>query len=188
MILNSYQQTHQNILLTAILDIGSVLQEPFACLPSVVSTLKIYPVRHFSFPGHNTNNLLTPSNPTDAIAPAAMLIIVEPCVAIICVCLPTIVPALQDIASYSTIEYLKTICRIRTAVASERSPSVERAEVYTPIDRSGKKIYGHRSAISPDLESQLQEENGEEEREISQSPLEEIPEKPVMARGRWVSV
>lgn len=190
MILNSYQQLYQNAFLTAILDIGSVSREPFACLPSVASTLKISPVRHFSFPGHTINNLLTPSDPTDAIAPAAMLIIVEPCVAIICVCLPTIAPGLQDIASYSTIEYLKMVCRIKTAVASERIPSVERAEVDTPIDRSGKRIYGHRCTISPDLESQLQEEeeNGEGEREISQSSLGEIPEKPVMARGRWVSV
>ncbi|CAL8582426.1 hypothetical protein XPA_008090 [Xanthoria parietina] len=126
-----------------------------------------------------------------AIAPAAMLVIVEPCLAVICVCLPTIAPALQDIASYSTIEYLKMICRIKTAVAPQRSPSTERAEIYTPVDRSGEKIYGHRCGVSPDLESQLQEDDEEEEarqREGSQRSLEEIPEKAVMVRGRWASV
>lgn len=120
-----------------------------------------------------------------------MLVIVEPCLAVICVCLPTIAPALQDIASYSTIEYLKMICRIKTAVAPQRSPSTERAEIYTPVDRSGEKIYGHRCGVSPDLESQLQEDDEEEEarqREGSQRSLEEIPEKAVMVRGRWASV
>ncbi|KAI4107060.1 MAG: hypothetical protein LQ339_002756 [Xanthoria mediterranea] len=153
----------------------------------MASTLKISPVRRFSFPSHTVNNLLTACNPTDAIAPAAMLVIVEPCLAVICVCLPTIAPALQDIASYPTIEYLKMICQIKTAVAPERSPSTERAEIYTPVDRRGGKIYGHRCGVSPDPESQLQEDDEEEEagqREGSQMSLGQIPEKAVMARGR----
>lgn len=83
------------------------------------------------------------------------------------------------------------ICRIKTAVAPQRSPSTERAEIYTPVDRSGEKIYGHRCGVSPDLESQLQEDDEEEEegqREGSQGSLGEIPEKAVMVRGRWASV
>ncbi|KAL9629840.1 MAG: hypothetical protein Q9204_005049 [Flavoplaca sp. TL-2023a] len=120
-----------------------------------------------------------------AIAPAAKLIIIEPCVAIICVCLPTIRPALQDIAAWSTIEYFKMIRRIKDAVAPESSPSVERAKVYTPMamreDKFDRPIMG-----LPWASELLEEDSGE----ISPSSdrLEDIPEKPVMAMGHWSSV
>ncbi|KAL8805634.1 MAG: hypothetical protein Q9200_005357 [Gallowayella weberi] len=113
----------------------------------------------------------------DAIAPAAMLIIVEPCVAIISVCLPTMGPALQDLASYSTIEYLKMICRIKTAVAPQRPPSVERAMVYTP---SGwrEEPTRVRDGVLDSLSL----------RDVESGSLENMPLEPAMARGRWMSV
>ena len=124
--------------------------------------------------------------PTDYIAPIFMLLVVEPCIAIICICLPTIAPALQDITSYSTIEYLKMVCRIKTAVALERSPSVERAEVYTPT------VMRERNRSLPVLGLPwVSELLKDEESVIASAPSEslgEIPEKPIMARGRWMSV
>ncbi|KAL9597902.1 MAG: hypothetical protein Q9219_004855 [cf. Caloplaca sp. 3 TL-2023] len=55
----------------------------------------------------------------NTIINSAILIVVEPCVAIISICLPTMMPALRDLASYTTIEYLKAICRIKTAFQKE---------------------------------------------------------------------
>ncbi|KAL8808036.1 MAG: hypothetical protein Q9182_000314 [Xanthomendoza sp. 2 TL-2023] len=103
-----------------------------------------------------------------------MLIIVEPCVAIISVCLPTMGPALQDLASYSTIEYLKMICRIKTAVAPQRPPSVERAMVYTP---SGWRERRSRDGVLDSLNL------GDAEA----GSLENMPLEPAMTRGRWMS-
>ncbi|KAL9009474.1 MAG: hypothetical protein Q9180_009398, partial [Flavoplaca navasiana] len=134
---------------------------------------------------HIVNNPLMFFDTADAIAPAAKLIIIEPCVAIICVGLPTIGPALQDIAAYSTIEYFKMIRRIKDAVDSERSPSVERAKVYTPMAMREHKF--DRPIMGLPWASELLDEDSGE---ISPSSgtLGDIPEKPAMARGRWSSV
>ena len=121
----------------------------------------------------------------DAIAPAAKLIIIEPCVAIICVGLPTIRPALQDLAAYSTIEYLKLILWIKTAVDPERSSSVERAEVYSPTAMREHKFDRPIMGL-PWASELLDEESGEIL--ASSDHLGDLPEKPVMAGGRWSSV
>ncbi|KAI4239880.1 MAG: hypothetical protein L6R40_005432 [Gallowayella cf. fulva] len=129
--------------------------------------------------------ILTIQTPTDAIVPAAMLIIVEPCVAIISVCLPTMGPALQDIASYSTIEYLKMICRIKTAVAPNRPPSVERAAAHSSFGSREPGVAGLGLASREDpLDAILLMI----ERSPECSSLEDMPMKPAMARGRWVSI
>ncbi|KAL8993560.1 MAG: hypothetical protein Q9169_006256 [Polycauliona sp. 2 TL-2023] len=123
----------------------------------------------------------------DDIAPIAILLVVEPCIAIIFICLPTIGPALQDIASYSTIEYKKFMCRIKMASEPERSPSVQRAEIYAPIDKSGTRIYEVAYGFSSDSEAQSVDEE-DRPRELWQDSLEHMPEKPAMARGKWSSV
>ncbi|KAL8667139.1 MAG: hypothetical protein Q9168_007334 [Polycauliona sp. 1 TL-2023] len=131
--------------------------------------------------------LTIPLRSADTIVPIEILLVIEPCIAIIGICLPTIGPALQDIASYSTIEYKKMMCRIKMATERERSPSVERAEIYAPIDKSGMRIYEHLQDLSPDVESQSLIEQ-ERARKISQHSLMELPEKPAMARLKWSSV
>lgn len=134
---------------------------------------------------HINNNPLMFFDTADAIAPAAKLIIVEPCVAIICVSLPTIGPALQDTAAYFTIEYLKMIRRIKDAVAPERSPSVERAKVDTPMAMREHKF--DRPIMGLPWASELLEEDSEKISPSSDT-LGGIPERPLMARGRLSSV
>ncbi|KAL9578252.1 MAG: hypothetical protein Q9212_005830 [Teloschistes hypoglaucus] len=68
----------------------------------------------------------------DTVAESAILIVVEPCVAIISACIPTLAPAYRDMTSWSIIEYKKMVCRLtNTAFEPEpkRSSSVERAVV-----------------------------------------------------------
>lgn len=69
---------------------------------------------------------------SDTIARSAILIVVEPCVAIISACIPTLAPAYRDTKSWSIIEVKKMFCRLTHTVfvfEPERPSSVERAVV-----------------------------------------------------------
>lgn len=66
----------------------------------------------------------------DTLVESAILIIVEPCVAIVSACIPTLAPAVRDMTSWSIIEYKKMILRItNTQFEPDRPLSVERATV-----------------------------------------------------------
>lgn len=119
--------------------------------------------------------------PADTITTATLLIIVEPCVAIISVCLPGIQPIPRDIASWSIIEYMKIVARFQTAMHGERASDVEIADI--PLEPPSP-------ATKP--RQQYQEGNGGEVIEAS-SDYEDgdedlYPDGPVMIKGRLMNV
>ncbi|KAL8725005.1 MAG: hypothetical protein Q9166_007628 [cf. Caloplaca sp. 2 TL-2023] len=125
--------------------LGSVSRASSVCNPRTVSTRPIYPVSLLPSPTHHQafrsiySYLSFRIRTADAIVPAVILIIVEPCVAIISVYVPTIAPSLQDVASYSIIEYLNKVCRIQTAVGN-RPSSVEQAMICTPTGNEHREL------------------------------------------------
>ncbi|KAL8933472.1 MAG: hypothetical protein Q9216_006349 [Gyalolechia sp. 2 TL-2023] len=121
--------------------------------------------------------------PGDTIRTWAILVISEPCVAIISICLPTTLPVLRDIASYTTIEYKKALCRI-TTVLEEIRPSSEQVTMEVSETRSNVPLHtpqlGIRHAPADEIiEVSSEYEDGDEST---------FPTKPIFIGGRMMSV
>ncbi|KAI4175543.1 MAG: hypothetical protein LQ346_008056 [Caloplaca aetnensis] len=123
----------------------------------------------------------------DSISTVFLVVVVEPCVAIISVCLPGIQPVLQDIAAYSTIEYLKMLCRIRTFfgagnLCDARTAGKYNAPRYTtrPSPATEPKCGCQRREHGCEaIEVSIGYEDGDEEL---------YPDGPVIIRGRVMDV
>ncbi|KAL8896769.1 MAG: hypothetical protein Q9207_007546 [Kuettlingeria erythrocarpa] len=131
-------------------------------------------------------------NPADlsyTITTVILLIVAEPCVAMISICLPGIQPVLQDIAAYSTIEYLKMLCRIRTVVGAGNSCDARiSARKYdarrystrpSPSTTGPKSRYQRKEHAGEAVEVSIGYEDGDEEL---------YPDGPVIIRGRVMDV
>lgn len=125
----------------------------------------------------------------DTITTSATLIMVEPCVAIISICLPTIHPVLRDLIAWSTIEYLKMLYRIKRVIQGDlletpKTDDVERAEVEPMSSRSASREFSpkrrHQQECSEDvIETSSDYELGDEY---------VFPDKPVVIKGQVMYV
>ena len=124
---------------------------------------------------------------TDTVVPSAILIIAEPCVAIISICLPTMLPVLRDLASWSTIEYKKMMCRIKTALDGQNPPDSER--ILAPAVVEGRDTTTAR-VCKVRLASRQERVDGMVEISCGYEEGDEgvFPTKPVLIRGRVMSV
>ncbi|KAL8825460.1 MAG: hypothetical protein Q9170_007783 [Blastenia crenularia] len=117
------------------------------------------------------------------IAISATMIIAEPCVAIISICLPTTLPVIRDARSYSIIEYKKMMLRI-TTVLEGRPPSPplpKRAMTEDSATKGRAPVYGGVRGGSGDgiVEVSSAYEDGDED---------SYPVEPVRVQGRLMSV
>ncbi|KAL8764111.1 MAG: hypothetical protein Q9184_000253 [Pyrenodesmia sp. 2 TL-2023] len=115
---------------------------------------------------------------------AALLVVVEPCVAIISVCLPGIQPVLSDIASYLTIEHMKMGARIQTAINRESASDVETAMVYNAPWRPPSPTTKSRPGYQQEHGGQVTEASSDYE----DGDEDLYPDGPVMIRGRLMNV
>ncbi|KAL8919706.1 MAG: hypothetical protein Q9208_006659 [Pyrenodesmia sp. 3 TL-2023] len=122
--------------------------------------------------------------PADTIAAAVLLIVVEPCVAIISICLPAIQPILQDIATWSTIQCTKTVAWIQTAINGESAPDVAMAMVYDESSRPPSAATQPRPQCQKKHDGQVIEASSDYE----DGDEDFYPDGPVMIKGRLMNV